>query len=75
MADRRAQTERIQRANPAHSQQDFLPDAGTSISTVKTVGQVAIFFVGIVGNIRVEQEQRHAPNLHLPDHGFEFAPR
>ena len=60
--------ERVERADAADAEEDLLPQPVLGLAAVEPVGDVAE--VGrVLLDVGVEQVQRHAPDLRLPDPG------
>ena len=64
--DRRARAERLQRANAADAEDDFLLDSRFAIAAVEPRRQLAVPR-RVLFEIGVEQVQLHAADAHAPD--------
>ena len=65
--------QRVQRAHAAHPEQDFLLNARLPVAAVEVFRDGAVARL-ILRNVGVEQVQRHAPDLGLPDLRMQRAP-
>ncbi len=68
--DRRLQAELAQRPHPAHAQRELLVEPHLASADVQDVGDRAVRVV-VVGDVRVQQQHRHAAHLRQPDAGGE----
>ncbi len=66
VVDGRLDPHRLQRANAPHAEQDLLADSMAGVPAVQLIGQVAVLGV-VLGQVGVEQEQRHTADLRAPD--------
>ena len=62
----RRDAERAQQAHAADAQQHFLHDPRGAVAAINAVGQVAEMLL-VLRQIRVQQIERHAPDIHAPD--------
>ena len=64
--DRREDVERPDRANPPDAKHELLVEPHLASAHVQDVGDRAVGVV-VLGDVRVEQEDRHSTDLHAPD--------
>jgi hypothetical protein len=64
---RRLQPQRLQRAQAADSQDDFLTNTGVTVTAVKLIGDLAMIGAAVLRNIGIEQVQLHPPGIDPPD--------
>ena len=57
----------LQRAHAADAQHDLLADARVDVAAVERIGDVAILRQHVLRNVGVEQVQRDAADVELPD--------
>ena len=57
----------LQRAHAADAQHDFLADARIDIAAVEGIGDVAVLRQHVFGNVGVQQVERDAAHVQLPD--------
>ena len=67
VVDGGVQAHRLQGAHAADAQHDFLPDARVDVAAVELVGDVAVLRQEVFRNVGVEQVERDAADLDLPD--------
>ena len=64
--------QRAEQAHAADAEHDLLHDARAAVTAVHAQGQVAIMLL-VLGQIRVEEQHRHAPDVHAPRLEFHHA--
>ena len=57
----------LQRAHAADAQHDLLADACIDVAAVEGIGDVAILRQHVLGDVGVEQVERDAADVELPD--------